>query len=199
MVEPLYYNQPQLSTMDENVREEYVEKVSFKRSEIFSKIFVEEPSDHFGQKVRNHLLFLMYGHGGKPKAPIYKLSLHASIVKQILGRPLEEKPNHPSGLQEFEKWSKNPQSFFPKAPTRLGSYGTVTGVGSYILKDIKSGVAVKDKNGLIVQGKGSISASFNQPNQLYAGLEAEKDAEKRAAEELAEKIFLLLSVDLKDF
>ncbi|WP_455481866.1 hypothetical protein V4P56_05290 [Bartonella sp. B35(2025)] len=197
MVEPLYYQQPQLSMMDSTVHEKYVEKISVQRSEKFVKIFVEEPSDNFGQEVRNHLLFLMYGHGGKPSAPIYKLSLNASIIKQILGQPFEEKFNHPSGLKEFEQWSKNPQSFFPKTPTRLGYYGTVMGVGSYILKDIKNGVAVKDKNGLIIQGKGSVSTSFNKPNQLYAGVEAEKNAEKRVAEELAEKIFMLLSIDLR--
>ncbi|WP_455476936.1 hypothetical protein [Bartonella sp. B41] len=198
-VEPLYHQTQGLSIQtDSDFREEG--HLSGEPSDIvkkFSKIFVEEPSDRFGQTVRNRLLFLMYGRGGKPSAPIYKLSLQTSAITQTFGQPFDQYFNHPSGLKEFEEWSKNPGNFFSKTPKSLGTFGSVLGVGSYILRDIKSGHAVKNKSGLIVQGKGSVRASFNQPYQLYAGEEAERNAERRVAEELAEKIFLLLSIDLK--
>ncbi|ENN90677.1 LPS assembly lipoprotein LptE [Bartonella schoenbuchensis] len=133
----------------------------------FATVVVEEPSDRFGQMVRNHLLFLMYGNGSKPSVPVYQLSLHTSAA------------THTSVQVEIYE-----------DPDGMGrsSVGTVISRASYILKDMN--------NVVVAKGKGAMSASFDRLRQEYATVQAEENAQKRVAEELAEQIFMLLSKDL---
>ncbi len=67
--------------------------------------------------------------------------------------------------------------------------GTVRMTGSYTLVDSATGVTV-------AQGVQEATASFDRPLQEYAVLRAERDAENRAARELAEFIRLSLAQDL---
>ncbi|ENN90057.1 LPS assembly lipoprotein LptE [Bartonella bovis] len=133
----------------------------------FATIVVEEPSDRFGQMVRNRLLFLMYGNGRKPSVPVYQLSLHTSVT------------THTSVQVDIYE-----------DPDGVGrsSVGTVISRASYMLKDMN--------NAVVAKGKGAMSASFDRLGQEYATVQAEENAQKRVAEELAEQIFMLLSKDL---
>lgn len=67
--------------------------------------------------------------------------------------------------------------------------GMVTMTGTYSLKDASSGEVVAD-------GRRQISAAFDRPRQEFAVLRAERDAQNRAARELAEFIQLAVAQDL---
>lgn len=67
--------------------------------------------------------------------------------------------------------------------------GTVTLAGSYRLTDAATGEAV-------AQGAREVSASFDRSRQEFAVLRAQRDAEDRAARELAELIRLAVAQDL---
>lgn len=64
--------------------------------------------------------------------------------------------------------------------------GTVTLTGTYLLRETASGTTV-------AQGRNQVSASFDRPPQEYAVLRAQRDAEDRAARELAELIRLAVA------
>ncbi|WP_144752572.1 LPS assembly lipoprotein LptE [Bartonella saheliensis] len=145
------------------------EQASLGLSAKLSSIVVEEPSDRFGQMVRNHLLFLLYGKGGKPSQPAYQLALQISVLTR-------------ESMQievDFEKKRKG-----------RPSVGTVISKASYTLQDMK--------NRPVAKGTAIMNASFERLRQEYATIQAEEDAKKRVAEELAEQIFLLLSRDLSN-
>lgn len=67
--------------------------------------------------------------------------------------------------------------------------GTVTLTGIYVITDIKTG-----KN--IASGKRSISSSYDRPRQEFARVRAERDAENRAARELADLLRLAIAQDI---
>ncbi|MGJ0557733.1 LPS assembly lipoprotein LptE [Methylocystis sp.] len=67
--------------------------------------------------------------------------------------------------------------------------GTVTLITSYALTDNETGEAVSN-------GTRQISASYDKPRQEFAALRAQRDAEDRAARELAELLRLTLAQDL---
>src|SRR6185437_14858140 len=67
--------------------------------------------------------------------------------------------------------------------------GTMTLTSNYVLREIATGRVV----GL---GKRSITSSFDIPRQSFAALRAERDAEDRAARELAEVLRLAIAQDL---
>jgi LPS-assembly lipoprotein len=67
--------------------------------------------------------------------------------------------------------------------------GTMTVASSYVLTEIKTGKVV-------ARGKRSVSSSYDIPRQGYAALRAEKNAQDRAARELAELLQLSIAQDL---
>lgn len=171
-VEPLYRQVSQISTKIGSVDSVFDDVSSPKRkslslSEKLASVVVAEPSDRFGQMIRNHLLFLLYGNGRKPSTPAYQLALKTSMFTR-----------------------KSVQIEVDRDKKREGrpSVGTVVGKVSYVLQDMK--------NVLIAESTVSMSASFERLRQEYATVQAEEDARKRVAEELAEEIMLLLSKDL---
>ncbi|MCL6229158.1 hypothetical protein [Bartonella bilalgolemii] len=167
-IEPLYRQVSQGSTSTISLLHTGTsEKISRGLSEKFAAIVIEEPSDHFSQMVRNHLLFLLYGRGGKPSMPIYQLSLQTSV---------------------FTRTSFEIDGDLEEDGIGYPSVGTIVSKASYILKNMK--------NELIAKGTGTMSASFDRLRQEYATVQAEKNAQKRVAEELAERIFMLLAKDL---
>ncbi|WP_273754930.1 LPS assembly lipoprotein LptE [Bartonella sp. MM73XJBT.G] len=169
-VEPLYRQESQsFRAMNSAVYGYSSEQASLGLAQKLSSIVVEEPSDRFGQIVRNHLLFLLYGKGGKPSQPAYQLALQISFLTR-------------KSMQidvDFEKKRKG-----------RPSVGTVMSKASYTLKDMK--------NRPVAKGTAIMNASFERLRQEYATMQAEEDAKKRVAEELAEQIFLLLSRDLSN-
>ncbi|MBB4075757.1 LPS-assembly lipoprotein [Bartonella fuyuanensis] len=174
-VEPLYRQELQSSmTMDSAT---YVDSIaghpsgraSLGLASKLASIVVEEPSDRFGQMVRNHLLFLLYGKGGKSSTPAYRLALQIAV---------------------FTRESMQIEIDFEKKRKGRPSVGTVMSRASYTLQDMK--------NTFVATGTATLNASFDRLRQEYATLQAEEDAKKRVAEELAEQIFLLLAKDLSN-
>ncbi|GAA4123222.1 LPS assembly lipoprotein LptE [Aminobacter aganoensis] len=67
--------------------------------------------------------------------------------------------------------------------------GAVTLTGTYVITDVKTGKR-------IAAGKRNVSASFDRPRQEFARMRAERDAENRAARELAELLRLAIAQDM---
>ncbi|WP_455480619.1 LPS assembly lipoprotein LptE [Bartonella sp. B12(2025)] len=170
-VEPLYRQVSQISTTGNAVDAISYGRSSDKNSlgltEKLASIIVEEPSDRFGQMVRNRLLFLLYGNGSKPSASAYQLALQTST---------------------FTKESMQIEVGLDKNGSGRNSVGTVVSKAFYVLRDMKDTPVAK--------GMRTVNVSFERPRQEYATTQAEENAQKRAAEELAEQIFMLLSKDL---
>ncbi|WP_375610312.1 MULTISPECIES: hypothetical protein [unclassified Bartonella] len=170
-VEPLYRQESQSSMAMNSASygNSSSGQASLGLAQKLASIVVEEPSDRFGQMVRNHLLFLLYGNGGKPSLPAYQLALQISV---------------------FTRESMQIEVDFEKKRKGRPSVGTVMSRASYTLQDMK--------NMPVAKGTAMMNASFERLRQEYATLQAEEDAKKRVAEELAEQIFLLLSKDLSN-
>ncbi|WP_019222893.1 LPS assembly lipoprotein LptE [Bartonella rattaustraliani] len=170
-VEPLYRQVSPISTTIDSIdsvsENRSLGKKSLGLSQKLTSIIVTEPEDRFGQMVRNHLLFLLYGDGRKPSAPAYQLVLQTSFFTRTSVRI------------EFDRSRKK---------EGRDSVGTVVGTASYILQDMK--------NVPVAKGTRTLRASFERLRQEYATMQAEEDAQKRVAEELAEQLFMLLSKDL---
>lgn len=132
-----------------------------------SGIVIEQPTDRFNQMVRNRLIFLLNGGGGEPSTPTYQLALGTGVsVRSAVQLDIGDTTDR----------------------TGRASAGTVDGRSTYVLKDMENKPLAKRTR--------SVSASFDRPRQEYANLQAEEDAKKRAANELAEQIFLSLVQDL---
>ena len=92
----------------------------------------------------------------------------------------------------------------PSAPTYQLSLGTSYSVRTAVQMDIgdstdrtgRASAGAVDGHSTYVLKDMTVSASFDRPRQEYANLQAEEDAKKRAAEELAEQIFLSLAQDV---
>ncbi|WP_455479301.1 LPS assembly lipoprotein LptE [Bartonella sp. B23] len=172
-IEPLYQqvsrNSIKISSVDSIFDDLSQKQKSLSLSEKLASIVVAEPSDRFGQMVRNHLLFLLYGNGRKPSIPAYQLVLKTST---------------------FTRESVQIDVDLEKKRERRPSVGTVMGKVSYVLQDME--------NVVIAESTVSLSASFERLRQEYATMQAEEDAHKHVAEELAEQILLLLSKSLSN-
>ena len=132
-----------------------------------SGIIIEQPTDRFNQMVRNRLIFLLSGGAGEPATPTYQLSLGTGFsVRSAVQMDIGDTTDR----------------------TGRASAGTVDGRSNYVLKDMENKVLAKRTR--------TVSASFDRPRQEYANLQAEEDAKKRAANELAEQIYLSLAQDL---
>lgn len=132
-----------------------------------SGIVIEQPTDRFNQMVRNRLIFLLNGGGGEPSTPTYQLALGTGVsVRSAVQLDIGDTTDR----------------------TGRASAGTVDGRSTYVLKDMENKPLAKRTR--------TVSASFDRPRQEYANLQAEEDAKKRAANELAEQIFLSLVQDL---
>ncbi len=63
---------------------------------------------------------------------------------------------------------------------------------------MRSNYVLRDKDGKVVaSGRRQVSASYDRPRQEFANLRARRDAEKRAAEELAQYLLLSLAQDMQ--
>ncbi len=67
--------------------------------------------------------------------------------------------------------------------------GTVTMTGSYVITEIRTGKR-------IAAGSRNVVASFDRPRQEFANTRAQRDAENRAARELAELLRLAIAQDM---
>lgn len=132
-----------------------------------ASIGIKPVDTRFGQKVRNQLVFLLGGGAGEPASPAYELALDIS--------------------------SKTSSAAYQAANSLdnagVATAGTVTMTASYTLTDTATTKAV-------ATGKRSVMASFDRPQQQYATVRAERDAQDRAARELAEELHLAIAQDL---
>jgi LPS-assembly lipoprotein len=136
------------------------------RSKLAS-VSINEPGDRVTQEVRNNLIFLFGGGAGEPVHPAYTLRI--SVISQNLSLAL---------IQNAD----NDKSGQPTA-------GTIRMTGSYVLTRIADGQVV---------GKGNriVTAGYDAPRQRFAAERAVRDANNRAARELAEAVNLNVAQDL---
>ena len=129
-------------------------------------ISVNEVDSRYAQEVRNQLIFLLNGGAGEPASPQYKLDL--GVSSQII--------------------STAAVTVDANSVTQPSAGGVVL-TSLYSLTNASSGETV-------ASGRRSVTASFDRPIQQYASLRAQRDAENRAARELAELVRLALAADL---
>jgi LPS-assembly lipoprotein len=79
----------------------------------------------------------------------------------------------------------------PRTGESRATAGAVVLGSNYVITDAATGSKV-------AAGTREISASFDNPRQQFAQLRAERDAEDRAARELAEALKLAIAADLAD-
>ncbi|RCL02338.1 MAG: LPS-assembly lipoprotein [Candidatus Tokpelaia sp. JSC189] len=135
-----------------------------------SSIAIDSPNDRMTQLVRNQLIFLLSGGADQLATPAYQLALNIhSYVQTAVRVDIGDRTEYAG----------------------RASVGTVTAISNYILKD--------SEGKPLAMHKRSIISSFDRPRQEYANLAAEENAKKRAAEELAERIFLSLVQDISRY
>lgn len=134
-----------------------------------ASIGVKPVETRFGQVVRNELIFL-FGHGaGEPANPAYELKLSvSSTTKAAAYVSVKGDPYDNAGVP---------------------SAGTVTVAADYVLVDTATSKTV-------AKGKRSAMASFDRPEQQFATVRAERDAQNRASKELANQLLLAVAADL---
>jgi LPS-assembly lipoprotein len=77
----------------------------------------------------------------------------------------------------------------PRTGESRGTAGSIVLSSNYVLSDAATGSQA-------ATGSREVSASFDSPRQQFAKLRAERDAEDRAARELAESLKLAIAADL---
>lgn len=82
-------------------------------------------------------------------------------------------------------------SITPATGESRGTAGAVVLASNYVLSDASTGSQV-------ATGSREVTASFDRPRQQFAQLRAERDAEDRAARELAEALKLAIAAELAD-
>lgn len=136
------------------------------QSSALSTVSVEPVNTREAQQVRNHLIFLFGGGSGEPANAAYTLRLGVSS-------------------QTVSSASVQPARAIEREP----SAGRVVMTSAYELIDIASGQ-------IIASGKRQASASFDRSRQEFAIVRAERDAQDRAARELAEILRLTVAQEL---
>ncbi|MGU3576218.1 LPS assembly lipoprotein LptE [Brucellaceae bacterium C25G] len=136
------------------------------RSKLAS-IAIEPANNVFQQTVRNRLIFLLGGGAGEPQHPVYTLRM---------------------GLTHSTISALTVDVGESTDRTGRPSAGSVRGTSNYVLLD--------NQGKPVAKGNRTVFASFDRPRQEFANLRAERDAQKRAADELAEQIFLSLAQNM---
>lgn len=129
-------------------------------------VSVVEATTRYGQDVRNHMIFLFGGGAGESANPTYTLDL--GVTQQVISS---------ASIQVAVGNASQPTA------------GGVVLTSLYVLKNTATGAMVSS-------GKRVITASFDKPAQQFASLRAQRDAENRAARELAELVYLAVASDL---
>ncbi|PRD43869.1 hypothetical protein C5748_08415 [Phyllobacterium phragmitis] len=135
--------------------------------EKLASIAIEPANTRYGQEVRNKLIFLLSGGAGEPANPAYRMSLGVASSTTAAVR-----------VNVGDATDK----------TGRPSAGTVRVTSRYLLRDMAGKPVAK--------GTRVVSSSFDRPRQEFANLRAERDAQDRAAQELAEQLMLAVAQDL---
>lgn len=137
-----------------------------------SSIYIKPVETRYAQEIRNHLIFLFNGGSGQPAAPRYGLELGVTELKEQAAIVQVARENEPSA-------------------------GTITLIASYVLTDRQAVNKDVAADGMVIAtGSRQIAAAYDVPRQEFAALRAERDAENRAARELAELLRLAIAQDL---
>jgi LPS-assembly lipoprotein len=137
-----------------------------------SSIAVKPVETRYAQEVRNHLIFLFNGGSGQPAAARYSLQLRVTRLKEDAAVVQVAEENEPSAA-------------------------TITLTAGYVLSDREAvGKDVAGDGLVVATGSREIASSYDVPRQEFASLRAERDAENRAARELAELLRLAIAQDL---
>lgn len=131
-----------------------------------STVSVAPVNTRQAQQVRNHLIFLFGGGAGEPADAAYTLSLDVT-----------------SSVRSSA--SIQPAVAVEREPTA----GRVEMAADYTLTDLAT-------NTVIATGTRQANASFDRSRQEFAIIRAERDAEDRAARELAETLRLTVAQEL---
>lgn len=139
------------------------------RSKLAS-VSINQPGDRVTQEVRNHMIFLFAGGAGQPTSPAYSLRL--GVVSKNLSLALIQN-------------ATNDKSGQPTA-------GLIRMTGTYVLTRTSDGQVV---------GRGTriVTSNYDSPRQRFAATRAARDANNRAARELAEALNLSVAQDLSKF
>ncbi|CDZ29997.1 hypothetical protein [Neorhizobium galegae] len=131
----------------------------------------EQPHTRLDQVVRNHLVFLTSGGAGESTRPAYDVKLATkSTASSIIDDEDDEDDDNVS-------------------PTGVPVPGRVQVEGTYTITRVSDGQVLKS-------GKRQVVALIDISGQGYAGLRAVRDAENRAARELAEFIRAEIAIAL---
>jgi LPS-assembly lipoprotein len=120
-------------------------------------------------EVRKQLIFLLDNGSPEPSKPAYSLDL--GITTRTVAAATQQAP------------------FDPKNNVGLPTAGTVIMTSQYVLSDASTGKTV-------ASGTRTVTSDFDQPRQEFANMRAQRDAQNRAARELAELLRLSLVGDL---
>lgn len=128
-----------------------------------TQIAIKPVSTRYGQEVRNHLIFLFNGGAGQPDAGMYTMNLVVTANNEAVARVRDGNDTE-------------------LAPTA----GTVALIGTYTVTENATGQVVAN-------GTREITASYDNPRQEFAAMRAQRDAENRAARELAQLLQLAIA------
>lgn len=131
-----------------------------------SSIGVKPVTTREGQQVRSHLIFLLNGGAEQPAAPRYQVTLVVTAADTAVAAVQAD-----------------------ASADIIASAGGLTLTASYLVGDTVTGEQV-------ASGNRSVNASYDRPGQQFADTRARRDAENRAARELAEFVRLSLLQDL---
>ncbi len=137
-----------------------------------SRISVAEVGSRAGQQVRNHLIFLLSG-GSSPVDPSHEVRIRVTSTTTVLAGAI-------AGAIETGNARRNPSG---------NTAGSVQVTASYDLYDIAA-------ERVIATGTRTTNAPFDRKSQSFAAQRAERDAESRAAREIAEQLRLAIGSDV---
>lgn len=137
-------------------------------SEDLSAIAIKPVKTRYGQEVRNQLIFMFAGGKGEPAEPRYSLDLTVAALRET--------------ATYRQSTDDDSDDLEPTA-------ATMTLTGNYTLTAVGDGAVV-------AKGQRQVTSSFDVPRQSFAEMRAERDAENRAARELAEMLRMAIAQDL---
>lgn len=135
-------------------------------AQALSSVAVADVSTREAQQVRNHLIFLISG-GSSPVSPTHEVRLRvSSTVRNLAGRISSADTNQMGNT--------------------AGSVAMTASYDIYRLSDME----------LVYRGSRTASAAFDETSQSFATERAQRDAENRAAQAVAEQLRLAIASDL---
>lgn len=130
-----------------------------------SQIAIKPVNSRYAQEVRNHLVFLFGGGKGDSSAGKYSMLLTVTASHESAAL-----------VQNSETDDNEPTA------------GIVTVAANYVVTDSATGQA-------IASGRRQMVSSYDLPRQEFAAMRARRDAENRAAREVAQMVQLSVAQD----